>query len=800
VKLSLPLRIFTAHLVFMIALGGLGMVLVRRTFNQYAEKWQESVEPLPAERVLFPLASELGRSLLLRLESGPPELQESVESSVAQALNEVLPALPSIENLVILDTERKVQYARSASMPGLEPEVPDFPQSLDEPLERKRQLRSGHEVIEVLLPVYDRAATLDGESGPRRLGWVLIHYPLVSAPPPHDPNRESVPFTEEDGYDSWASHVAYHMLKESQSGTDVDREARARDVSHGVAKLLSAMPLKSLLIVDNEKRIRYASDTEVLDLTFTKEDAERFDVEEPRRFEVEDSGESVEDSESTKPLVELIIPVFEQPSAGADDEPRRLGSVLIRYRPDVSLAARNPDLRARTVGPGAFIEPLIMFFVMAVGGGILLAALSGLPVRRMEKALSDFRERGYKGGLDPKKVGLPADLASTVQAFNELGSRLEALDAQGRERQALMESLFQSLEDGMIAVDPSGGPVAWNPAALRLLDGTAWDSEEAGQLPAESKRIRDGLARNPDLQFVVDRIDLGSPREVELDRTDASRTLVRVTQVPVELRPGVTGSLLLIRDLATLRKVETHLLHAGRFAVLAHLAAGLAHEIRNPLHAIQLNTTVVEQYAGATHSPESTRAVKESVRAIKDESQRLSDLLNNYLGLVRPGDEAGPVDLRELSRKVIQLVRYAARKAHVEIRLEGESSPPMIHGTASSLQQAILNVVLNAIQAMPDGGELTLHISSSLPMVMLRISDTGPGLPQELADQLFDTRVTTKPGGSGLGLPLVRLIVESHGGGVWYRSAPGKGASFTLVLPIREADPDALRSWGSQIA
>ena len=285
-----------------------------------------------------------------------------------------------------------------------------------------------------------------------------------------------------------------------------------------------------------------------------------------------------------------------------------------------------------------------------------------------------------------------------------------------------------------------------------------------------------------------------------LSRADGSHSLVRVTQVPVELRPGVTGSLLLIRDLATLRKVETHLLHAGRFAVLAHLAAGLAHEIRNPLHAIQLNTTVVEQYAGATRSPESTRAVKESVRAIKDESQRLSDLLNNYLGLVRPADEAGPVDLRELSRKVIQLVSYAARKAHVEIRLQGETSPPMIHGLASSLQQAILNVVLNAIQAMSDGGVLTMQISSSLPMVMLRISDTGPGLPQELADQLFDTRVTTKPGGSGLGLPLVRLIVESHGGGVWYRSAPGKGASFTLVLPIRESDPDALRSWGSQIA
>ena len=86
---------------------------------------------------------------------------------------------------------------------------------------------------------------------------------------------------------------------------------------------------------------------------------------------------------------------------------------------------------------------------------------------------------------------------------------------------------------------------------------------------------------------------------------------------------------------------------------------------------------------------------------------------------------------------------------------------------------------------MPDGGVLTLHVSSSIGVVRLSVSDTGIGLRQELADHLFDTRVTTKSGGSGLGLPLVRLIAESHGGGVWYRSNPGKGTSFTVVLPAR---------------
>jgi len=147
-----------------------------------------------------------------------------------------------------------------------------------------------------------------------------------------------------------------------------------------------------------------------------------------------------------------------------------------------------------------------------------------------------------------------------------------------------------------------------------------------------------------------------------------------------------------------------------------------------------------------------------------------------------------PVDVREVCRRVIQLLSYAAMKARVEIKLEGEVDLPSVFGVPDRLQQAVLNLVLNAIQAMPHGGWVALQTSAADGLVRLSVTDTGPGLPQGLAEKLFDTRVTTKPGGSGLGLPLVRMIAEAHGGSVWYRSDPGKGATFTLVLPShREA-------------
>ncbi|MDX1388330.1 MAG: ATP-binding protein, partial [Acidobacteriota bacterium] len=297
----------------------------------------------------------------------------------------------------------------------------------------------------------------------------------------------------------------------------------------------------------------------------------------------------------------------------------------------------------------------------------------------------------------------------------------------------------------------------------------------------ESHQIEEAIDRNPVLfPDGHARAEIGSG-EVEIVRRDGRQVPARVTRIPFEMRPGATGALILLGDLATLRKVQTHLLEAGRFAVLAHLAAGLAHEIRNPLHSIRINATVVEQYL---ETPERDRgAIAESLETIKGETHRLADLLNNYLGMVRPERESDVVDLRELCRRVVQLVDYSARKSQIRVSIVGDDAPPLVRGIPDRLQQAILNLVLNAIQAMPSGGVLSLGATRVDGYVRVTVSDTGSGIPMALADDVFEAGVTTKPGGTGLGLSLVRLIAESHGGRVSYRSTPGEGTSFILDLP-----------------
>jgi signal transduction histidine kinase len=359
-----------------------------------------------------------------------------------------------------------------------------------------------------------------------------------------------------------------------------------------------------------------------------------------------------------------------------------------------------------------------------------------------------------------------------------MGGQLDRLDARGREREALLETLTQALEEGMVALGPDGTPVAWNAAAARVL---------APSVRQDPDTLREALRERMAAIGPRDLAGPAAPFEVDIETGKGGATRCQITRMPLGEAPGEGGILVLIRDLTMLRRVEAHLLEAGRFSTLAHLAGALAHEIRNPLNSIGLNAAALKENLGSR--PDETRvgAMRESVGTIQDETRRLTDLLNNYLGLLRSSPEERAVDLADLCRRVAQLLRFTALKAHVDLVIERDDRLPPVRGVPDRLQQAILNLALNAIQATPRGGRVTLSVRHAEGRAVVTVADTGPGVPPDLVQSLFEAKITTKPGGTGLGLPLVRIIVEAHGGRVSYAPAPGGGAAFVIVLPLREA-------------
>jgi signal transduction histidine kinase len=224
-----------------------------------------------------------------------------------------------------------------------------------------------------------------------------------------------------------------------------------------------------------------------------------------------------------------------------------------------------------------------------------------------------------------------------------------------------------------------------------------------------------------------------------------------------------------------------------RLAALGEMAAGLAHEIRNPLGSIK----------GAAQfllpEGEQLGTAKEFLSIIVDEVNRLNKIVSQFLDYARPyrGDQT-PLDVNEVVRKTTQLLQPEEGAPKIEVALNLAEDLPPVRADAEQLRQVFLNLGLNALQAMPSGGKLTItsglrrgaRRGEPISFLEVRFRDTGIGIPPNELRNLFIPFYTTKEKGTGLGLPISQRIVENHGGTIEVRSQQGKGATFTVLLPI----------------
>ena len=237
------------------------------------------------------------------------------------------------------------------------------------------------------------------------------------------------------------------------------------------------------------------------------------------------------------------------------------------------------------------------------------------------------------------------------------------------------------------------------------------------------------------------------------------------------------------REMAERQRLESEAQRAQHFALLGRLAAGVSHEIRNPLSAIFLNVDVLEEELRQP-SPESTAELTQALTEIKTQLARLDDLLQDYLSLARVATiERTPQDLGVAVQAWVQEWLLLAIPQEVRLQLEGLEHLDTVPFHASTLRRAILNLVQNALDAMPQGGTLTLRGEGTATHVQLQVCDTGSGIPAEQLPHIFEPLYTTKPEGTGLGLYLMQEIVAAHGGKVMVESVVGQGTIFTLILP-----------------
>lgn len=250
------------------------------------------------------------------------------------------------------------------------------------------------------------------------------------------------------------------------------------------------------------------------------------------------------------------------------------------------------------------------------------------------------------------------------------------------------------------------------------------------------------------------------------------------------------GSSLLIAGLVGLfayRRLvvlERRTRQAERLAELGTLTGGLAHEIKNPLSTVQLNLQLLQEDL-TPENPAYTRIVNR-LSTVRGETSRLREILDDFLRYAgRLELDRKPVELNGLLEELVDFFTPQAQAHRVQIRLK--KCPQLVYALVDArlIKQAMLNLMINGVQAMAStGGELIITLSSTPTRALIEVIDTGPGIPADTVDKIFQAYYSTKKGGTGLGLPMSKRIVLEHGGNLSVKSEPGKGTDFTLELPL----------------
>ncbi len=339
---------------------------------------------------------------------------------------------------------------------------------------------------------------------------------------------------------------------------------------------------------------------------------------------------------------------------------------------------------------------------------------------------------------------------------------------------AFTDILVSSLPIGLIATDGSGTIKVCNEAAADLV-GVIRETI-IGKMPVEA--LPQGLAKmlsgNSEEQAVQ------RQRELLLEEGLGKPRVLQLASVVVsDDDRNFAGEVLLIRDLTEVKLLEKELQRSERLAALGKMAAGVAHELRNPLSSIKgLAVLLRSHFAGPSREAETADVLVKEV-------ERLNRSIGELLDYAKPGQlNREPASITEIFTKTLSLVQMDAEAYGIAIDFSVQDGLPKLMVDSDKLKQVFLNLLLNAIQAMPDGGTLQVRLAMGEDNLLIVIRDNGVGIQPENLSRVFDPYYTTKNDGTGLGLAMSAKIVEEHGGRIKIASVPGQYTEVRIVLPV----------------
>ncbi len=370
------------------------------------------------------------------------------------------------------------------------------------------------------------------------------------------------------------------------------------------------------------------------------------------------------------------------------------------------------------------------------------------------------------------------ELGQIAAKLNLLGQQIQEDRSSLISEKTQLEGIVHRLEDAIVLLNRDQAIIFANPAAETLLAFPLVDAagQSLQQILGAAHPLAEAVGEVFRRQQPVRNLALQMPRDLDAPLD------VLASAYPVLDEGGIVGGMILLKNTEPLRQIQSLVDYSQKLADLGKLTSGVAHEVKNPLNAMVIHLELLKQ---RLDNP--SAEVAESLEVLGNEIYRLDRVVQGFLRFVRPQTlRLVPLDLNNLLREVAQLTEKQGTYPAITFVFRLEHELPPISGDHELLRQGFLNLVLNACQAMPDGGPVTLATDRT-PQGLIRaqVIDQGVGIPAEDLDKIFRLYYTTKADGNGIGLSLVYRIVQLHGGTIEVDSKVGQGTRMAITFPAQ---------------
>ncbi|MBO0719931.1 MAG: PAS domain-containing protein [Blastocatellia bacterium] len=438
---------------------------------------------------------------------------------------------------------------------------------------------------------------------------------------------------------------------------------------------------------------------------------------------------------------------------------------------DIVTGVQSSTLRAR-LSPTIKLSLAVGFIIVCLG--VLVALLSSSmvlwPLREVMESVEQLEAESTMQ-TEPRPVNV--EMQSIAQRLRELGRRFAGNRTEIDAIRDQLQQVVGSLSERVLLLDRERRVIMASPEAERMLS--------AGHVPLRGQRLADVLSMNHPITSLAERAynsgqSLQEVTTLNVNGSKQQQAIVASLQL-FEDRGQPAGALLTLRDFETLQRLETQLDFATKLAALNRITAGVAHEVKNPLHAMVLHLELLGAKLDAGLDP------KPHVDILMSEVNRLKRVVLTFLDFTRPVElKLHQVDANVLVREVV-LLAADARAQGIDLEEHYGGNPLIIKADTDLLKQALLNIIINGCQVMPKGGRLIVETGRDDGQVFISITDHGPGIPEDARDKIFNLYYTTKPKGSGIGLAQAFRAVQLHNGRIKVLSEVGEGTSFKIILP-----------------